>query len=178
MPLHPKGTLFPCKQALSLLTVARTTVLNSSFLPSPLSNYFRRFIQDFRSSPLFLVFKNFVSRFPFFHPTLGFYTFFSNFFNWWARRSRYTWLCFHSAERFCVIFLDVHKKTRKRKEFEQFGLKNTKNMWRTFGAEVHESSIRVERWHNNYEILIKIENTRLFFKRFSYQVQSYCITDL
>ena len=51
-------------------------------------------------------------------------------------------------------------------------------MWRTFGAEVHESSIRVERWYNNYEILIKIENKRLFFKRFPYQVQSYCITDL
>ena len=50
-------------------------------------------------------------------------------------------------------------------------------MWRTFGAEVHESSIRVERWHNNYEILNKFEHRRLFFKRFPYQVQLFCIAD-
>ena len=40
-------------------------------------------------------------------------------------------MCFHVAERFCVIFYDIHKKTRK--EFEQFrfGLQNTnKYMWR------------------------------------------------
>ena len=42
----------------------------------------------------------------------------------------------------------------------QFGLQNTKNIWRenlfvqrTFGAKVHKSNIRVKRWHNKYEII-------------------------
>ena len=35
---------------------------------------------------------------------------FSNFFIWRRSRSKYNWLCFHLAERFCVIFHDIHKK--------------------------------------------------------------------
>ena len=56
------------------------------------------------------------------------------------------------------IFYDIHKKTRK--EFKQFRLQNTKNIWRqnllaqrTFGAKVHKSNIPDKRWRNKYEII-------------------------
>ena len=39
---------------------------------------------------------------------------FSNFFIWQSSRSKCTWLCFHLAERFCVIFYDIHKKRGRR----------------------------------------------------------------
>ena len=82
------------------------------------------------------------------------------------------------------IFLDIHKK--KRKEFERFGLWNTKKVsgWkiylrtRTFGAEVHKSNIRVKRWHNKYENSELYWNTQLLLKWFAYQVQSFWKTDL
>ena len=35
---------------------------------------------------------------------------FNNFFIWRSSRSKYTWFCFHLAERFCFIFHDIHKK--------------------------------------------------------------------
>ena len=92
-----------------------------------------------------------------------------------------TWLKFFALREF--MFLDIHKKTRK--EFEQFGLWNTKNMWQgkktrtgTFGAEVHKSNIRVKRWYHQYENSELDWNTQLFFKWFAYQVQSYWNTDL
>ena len=54
--------------------------------------------------------------------------------------------------------------TKTRKEFVQFRLQNTKNIWRenlfaqrNFGAKVHKSNIRVKRWHNKYEIINSIE---------------------
>ena len=85
-------------------------------------------------------------------------------------------VCFHVAERFGVIFHDDHKKKKHGRSSSNSGYKIHKKCGgkiysrrRTFGAEVHKSSIRVERWHNKYEILnIKIENSRLFFKRFAY----------
>ena len=39
---------------------------------------------------------------------------FRNFFIWQSSRSKCTWLCFHLAERFCVIFHDIHKKRGRR----------------------------------------------------------------
>ena len=44
---------------------------------------------------------------------------------------------------------------------------------RTFGARVHKSNIRVERWHNKYETLNYMEKTRIFFKQFAY-IKSNC----
>ena len=41
----------------------------------------------------------------------------------------------------------------------------------TFGAEVHNSNIRVKRWHNNQENSELDWKTQLLFKRFTYQVQ-------
>ena len=51
--------------------------------------------------------------------------------------------------------------TNIRKEFEHFGLQNTKKInlagkmysrMRTFGAKIHKSNIRVTKWHNKYKI--------------------------
>ena len=49
---------------------------------------------------------------------------------------------------------------------------------RTFSAEVHQSNIRVTKWHNKYKILNYIERHNSCLKLFAYQLQSYCITDL
>ena len=68
------------------------------------------------------------------------------------------------------IFHDNHKKTRK--EFQQFGLQNTKiyvagNIYsrtrtRTFGAELHKSKIKVKRWHDKYKILNYVKRHKFF----------------
>ena len=68
---------------------------------------------------------------------------------------------------------------KTRKEFEQFGLQKKTcsgkiySRTRTFGARVHKSNIRVERWHNKYETLNYMEKTWIFFKQFAY-IKSNC----
>ena len=54
----------------------------------------------------------------------------------------------------------IFTKHSLRKEFEQIGLQNTKNMWQEnvlahahLWREVHKSNIRVTRWHTKYKIL-------------------------
>ena len=67
----------------------------------------------------------------------------------------------------------IFTKHNLRKEFEQIGLQNTKNMWREnvlahahlSWREVHKSNIRVTRWHTKYEILIILKH-------------NFCLNDL
>ena len=59
------------------------------------------------------------------------------------------------------FFLSCYSQ-KTRKEFEQIGQQNTKNMC----AEVHKSNIRVTRWHNKYKILNCIER------------HNFCLSDL
>ena len=54
------------------------------------------------------------------------------------------------------IFHDIHKKVQK----------YTNRYW------------RVKRWHIKYEILNQIKKNQILLKRFVYEVESYCITDL
>ena len=84
----------------------------------------------------------------------------------------------------CIIFHDIHKQQGRSSGNSGYKIHvqkvcRGKIYWRTrtFGAKVHKSNIRAQKWNNKYEILNLIEKTILFFKRFAYQVQLYCITE-
>ena len=47
----------------------------------------------------------------------------------------------------------------------------------TFGAELHESNIRIKKYYNKYENG-ELDWKTNFFQWFAYQVQSYWNTDL
>ena len=104
--------------------LVESPILYLAFVKTILAALFRAF-----GLPLnFLhAFKTFISPWSFYHPTLEFFQFFSNFYNRQASKSKYTGLCSHAAQRFCAKGVYLSSKTRK--EFEQFGLQNTKNMW-------------------------------------------------
>ena len=91
-----------------------------------------------------------------------------------ASRWKCLWLCFHVAERFCVIFHGIHKKQEKSSGNSGYKIRKIcgrkiYSRTRTFGPKGHKSNIRVKRWHNKYESLNEIES----FNDFAYQVQSY-----
>ena len=71
------------------------------------------------------------------------------------------------------FFHDIHMQ-KIRKEFEQIGLQNTKNMWREnvlaqaylWRGRTQISNIRVTRWHSKYKVLNCIER------------HNFCLSDL
>ena len=81
------------------------------------------------------------------------------------------------------IFCDIYKKTRK--EFQQFGLWNSKNMWlehTLVHAHLWHKSTQIEyssqKMAQNYENSELYWKTQLLLKWFAYQAQSYWNTDL
>ena len=101
----------------------------SYFVSSLLYTYFSCFIQDFLSFPSSFAFKTLISPRSFYHQTFGIFQFFSSFYKP-VNRSIHTCLCSHVAERFCVKRVYLSRYSQKtRKEFEKFGLSNTKKIW-------------------------------------------------
>ena len=78
---------------------------------------------------------------------------FSNFFIWRSSRSKYTWLCFHLAERFCFIFHDIHKKGGsnlgyKMQKFVEGNILEHTHFWRE-STQIENSSRKMAQqvWH-------------------------------
>ena len=73
--------LFITLSGLGYLTMWELPRWVSYFVSSLLKNYFTCFLQDFWSSHSFFAFKTFITPWSFYHPTFGFFQFFSSFYN-------------------------------------------------------------------------------------------------
>ena len=124
-----------------------------------------------------------------YHPTFGFFQFFSNFSDKPVARSLQAYALTYLTDFFCLrgfIFHDNHKKQGRSSSNSGYKIQNISprkiySRTCTFGVKVHISNIRVKRWHKKYETLNKIERRNfclkyLFIKSNRTALQTYNCT--